>query len=46
MSAGAECKPVLQEITSLVEEQLQSDGKAVKDLFGAAMVSLISIIKP
>lgn len=35
-SAGTDCKPVLQEITSLVEEQLQSDGKAVKDLFGAA----------
>lgn len=37
-SAGAECKPVLQEITALVEEQLQSDGKTVKDLFGAVML--------
>ncbi|XP_020263777.1 probable serine protease EDA2 isoform X2 [Asparagus officinalis] len=35
-SAGAECKPVLQEITALVEERLLSDRKAVKDLFGAA----------
>ncbi|KAJ6812403.1 putative serine protease EDA2 isoform X1 [Iris pallida] len=35
-SVGAECKSVLQEITALVEEQLQSDGGAVKNLFGAA----------
>ncbi|THU74313.1 hypothetical protein C4D60_Mb04t32040 [Musa balbisiana] len=35
-SAGAECKAVLQEITNLVDEKLQSDGKSVKELFGAA----------
>ncbi|CAL9156152.1 unnamed protein product, partial [Musa hybrid cultivar] len=35
-SAGAECKAVLQEITNLVDEKLQSDGKSVKKLFGAA----------
>ncbi|XP_058098737.1 probable serine protease EDA2 isoform X2 [Magnolia sinica] len=35
-SAGPECKAVLQEITGLVEEQLLSNGKALKSLFGAA----------
>ncbi|KMZ68132.1 Serine carboxypeptidase S28 family protein [Zostera marina] len=34
-SAGAECKEILQEITSLVEEQLLYDEKAIKRLFGA-----------
>nr|CAD1836318.1 unnamed protein product [Ananas comosus var. bracteatus] len=39
VSAGAECKAVLQEITRLVEEQLQSDGRSVKSLFSASMLS-------
>ena len=42
-SAGAQCKPVLQEITALIEEQLQTNGQAVKELFGAAMVLVHSI---
>ncbi|XP_072989197.1 probable serine protease EDA2 isoform X1 [Typha latifolia] len=37
-SAGAECKAVLQEITKLVEERLHSDGRSVKNLFGASML--------
>ncbi|XP_010271475.1 PREDICTED: probable serine protease EDA2 [Nelumbo nucifera] len=36
VSAGAECKEALQEITKLVEEKLVSDGKTVKTLFDAA----------
>lgn len=38
-SAGPECKSVLQEITKLVDQQLLSDGVAVKDLFGASLVT-------
>ncbi|CAN6287748.1 unnamed protein product, partial [Urochloa humidicola] len=34
-SAGPECKAVLQEITKLVDEQLQSDSHSVKALFSA-----------
>ncbi|XP_010919395.1 probable serine protease EDA2 isoform X1 [Elaeis guineensis] len=34
-SAGAECKAALQEVTKLVDEQLQSNGSSVKKLFGA-----------
>jgi len=37
-SAGAECKAALQETTKLVEQRLQSNGKALKTLFGAAEV--------
>jgi len=33
-SAGPECKSALQETTKLVEEQLQSDSRSVKVLFG------------
>lgn len=40
-SAGPECKAVLQEITKLVDKQLQSDGYNTKSLFGAATVFLI-----
>ncbi|RWR85913.1 Peptidase S28 [Cinnamomum micranthum f. kanehirae] len=35
-SAGPECKAALQEVTALVDEQLVSNAKAVKNLFGAA----------
>ncbi|XP_062205766.1 probable serine protease EDA2 isoform X2 [Phragmites australis] len=34
-SAGPECKAALQETTKLVEEQLRSDSRSVKALFGA-----------
>ncbi|XP_039121553.1 probable serine protease EDA2 isoform X3 [Dioscorea cayenensis subsp. rotundata] len=37
-SAGAQCKAALQEITELVDEELQSDGGSVKALFGAAQL--------
>lgn len=37
-SAGPECKAVLQEITQLVEQRLESDAKEVKLLFGASQV--------
>lgn len=37
-SAGAECKAALQEVTKLVDEQLQSNGSSVKKLFGAVLV--------
>lgn len=40
-SAGPECKAVLQEITKLVDRQLQSDRYNIKSLFGAATVFLI-----
>lgn len=43
-SAGAECKAVLQEITNLVDEKLQSDGKSVKKLFGAAKVIVVATL--
>ncbi|KAJ4845463.1 hypothetical protein Tsubulata_042724 [Turnera subulata] len=39
-SAGAECKAVLQETTQLVENQLASNKKAVKALFGAAELEI------
>ncbi|KAK1272901.1 putative serine protease EDA2 [Acorus gramineus] len=39
VSAGEDCKAVLQEITKLVEEQLSSDGASVKQLFGATMLN-------
>ncbi|PIN26853.1 Prolyl oligopeptidase [Handroanthus impetiginosus] len=35
-SAGPECKLVLQEITHLVDQRLESNDKALKALFGAA----------
>ncbi|KAK4490691.1 hypothetical protein RD792_001387 [Penstemon davidsonii] len=35
-SAGPECKSVLQEITHLVDQRLESNEKALKTLFGAA----------
>ncbi|KAI5684114.1 hypothetical protein M9H77_05342 [Catharanthus roseus] len=37
-SAGPECKAVLQEITQLVEQRLESDAKEVKLLFGASQL--------
>jgi len=37
-SAGAECKAALQEVTKLVDEQLQSNGSSVKKLFGAVLL--------
>ncbi|KAK3224268.1 hypothetical protein Dsin_011293 [Dipteronia sinensis] len=39
-SAGAECKTALQETTALVEQRLQSNGKALKTLFGAAELDI------
>ncbi|XP_057766125.1 probable serine protease EDA2 [Salvia miltiorrhiza] len=38
-SAGAECKAVLQEITSLVEQRLESNQKDLKKLFNASKLS-------
>lgn len=38
VSAGPECKAILQEITQLVDQRLASDAKAVKRLFGASEV--------
>ncbi|KAG6518809.1 hypothetical protein ZIOFF_022290 [Zingiber officinale] len=35
-SAGAECKSALQQITYLVDEELKTDSKSVKNLFAAA----------
>ena len=40
VSAGPECKVVLQEITQLVEQKLASQGNSVKALFGASEVCL------
>lgn len=37
-SAGPECKAVLQEITSLVEQRLESNQKELKKLFNAPEV--------
>ncbi|KAL7104565.1 hypothetical protein ACP275_08G253400 [Erythranthe tilingii] len=37
-SAGPECKSVLQEITRLVDQKLESNGKALKTLFSAAQL--------
>ena len=37
-SAGPECKAVLQEITNLVEQRLESDQKELKKLFNASKV--------
>ena len=42
VSAGPECKVVLQEITQLVEQKLASQGNSVKALFGAAEVCFYS----
>ncbi|KVI08790.1 Peptidase S28 [Cynara cardunculus var. scolymus] len=39
-SAGPECKTVLQEVTQLVEEQLGSNGKALKSKFGASELQI------
>lgn len=39
-SAGPECKEALQEVTRLVDEQLQSGRNSVKQLFGASTVML------
>ena len=38
VSAGPECKALLQEITRLVEQRLARQGKSVKALFGASEV--------
>ncbi|KAJ8512526.1 hypothetical protein OPV22_002960 [Ensete ventricosum] len=38
-SAGAECKAVLQEITTLVDRKLEEEGQQVKNLFGAAKIN-------
>ncbi|KAG6399671.1 hypothetical protein SASPL_141152 [Salvia splendens] len=38
-SAGPECKAVLQEITSLVEQRLESNQKELKKLFNASKLS-------
>ena len=40
-SAGAECKAVLQEITTLVDRKLEEEGQQVKNLFGATKVHFI-----
>lgn len=40
-SAGPECKAALQEVNSLVEQRLATDGKALKTLFGAAEVRIL-----
>lgn len=37
-SAGPECKAVLQEITSLVDQRLESNQKDIKKLFNASKV--------
>ncbi|CAL9044719.1 probable serine protease EDA2 [Musa acuminata AAA Group] len=37
-TAGPECKTVLQEITHLVDEQLNSDRQSIKELFGASKI--------
>ncbi|XP_077221051.1 putative serine protease EDA2 isoform X1 [Tasmannia lanceolata] len=39
-SAGSDCKAALQEITKLVEELLHSDARGVKNLFGAAKLTI------
>lgn len=39
-SAGPECKAALQEVNSLVEQRLATDGKALKTLFGAAELKI------
>ncbi|XP_059623532.1 probable serine protease EDA2 [Cornus florida] len=39
-SAGPECKSVLQEVNQLVEQKLESNGKALKTLFGAAELKI------
>ncbi|KAL1569547.1 putative serine protease eda2 [Salvia divinorum] len=38
-SAGPECKAILQEITSLVEQRLESNQKELKKLFNASKLS-------
>lgn len=40
VSAGPECKAVLQEITKLVDQMLASNGKALKTLFGATELKI------
>lgn len=35
-SVGPECKAILQEVTQLVEKQLDSDGESIKTKFGAS----------
>ncbi|XP_062102528.1 probable serine protease EDA2 [Humulus lupulus] len=40
VSAGPECKVVLQEITQLVEHKLATQGNSVKALFGAAELEI------
>jgi hypothetical protein len=39
-SAGPECKAVLQEVTRLVDERLSSNGKVLKNLFGASELKI------
>ncbi|KAL1810185.1 hypothetical protein ACET3Z_027175 [Daucus carota] len=39
-SAGPECKSVLQEVTTLVDQRLASDGNSLKKLFNAAELKI------
>ncbi|KAF7130131.1 hypothetical protein RHSIM_Rhsim10G0214200 [Rhododendron simsii] len=39
-SAGPECKAALQEVNSLVEQRLSTNGKELKTLFGAAELKI------
>ncbi|GAB2282808.1 hypothetical protein Dimus_017344 [Dionaea muscipula] len=39
-SAGAECKAVLQEVTQLVEQRLETNQNAIKSAFGAAELTI------
>ncbi|XP_030530962.1 probable serine protease EDA2 isoform X1 [Rhodamnia argentea] len=40
VSAGADCKAALQEVNQLVEQRLASNGKALKEFFGAAELKI------
>lgn len=42
-SAGPECKAVLQEITSLVDQKLETNGKELKATFDASEVNIFII---
>lgn len=44
-SAGPECKAALQEVNSLVEQRLSTNGKALKTLFGAAEVCILFYVQ-
>ncbi|KAJ3690305.1 hypothetical protein LUZ61_019469 [Rhynchospora tenuis] len=39
-SAGPECKAVLQEVTNIVDRQLESNNQNIKSLFGAATLKI------